>query len=153
MGNGVSSKKFIVVDGEKLTFSDIKQSFPKLLEELDSKNTLLVERERQIEQQNAEISSLRKEIHQLRCIVETKAKKAKDFATVQEDGEQQTLHIENKLKSLELNNFSRMDSKTKFLAVAVKAVRNKRFAVSGESGDRKSAADLTELPKHPKDSS
>ena len=153
MGNGVSSKKFIIVDGEKLTFSDIKHSFPKLLEELDTKNALLVEKERQIEQQNAEISNLRKEIHQLRCIVETKAKKVNDVITIPEDEEQPRLNIESKFKNFELNNISRMDSKTKFLAVAVKAVRNKRFAVSGESGDRKSATNLTDLPKHPKDSS
>jgi len=153
MGNGVSSKKFIVVDGEKITFSEIKHSFPKLLEELDSKNALLVEKERQIEQQTSDISNLRKEIHELRCIIDTKTKNTNNILTIQENDEGQKLHIESKFQDLELNNISRMDSKSKFLAVAVKAIRQKRFAVSGESGDRKSAAKLTDLPKHPKDSS
>lgn len=157
MGNGVSSKKFLIVDGEKLTLSDIKESYPKLIEELDSKTALLVERDRQIEQQNAEISNLQKEIRQLRCIIDTKENKLNNVMTIQEEETQTNfkskLNIESKVEGLELNNISRMDNKTKFLAVAVKAVRNKRFAVSGESGDRKSAANLTDLPRHPKDSS
>lgn len=153
MGNGVSSKKFILVDGEKITFSEIKHSFPKLLEELDAKNALLIEKERQIDQQTVELSSLRKEIHQLRCIVETKTNSGNNIMTIPENNEVPKLHIESKFKDLELNNISRMDSKSKFLAVAVQAVRQKRFAVSGESGDRKSASRLSELPKHPKDSS
>ena len=152
MGNGVSSKKFILVDGEKITFSEIRHSFPKLLEELDAKNALLVEKERQIEEQSVELSSLRKEIHQLRCIVETKTNSTNNIMTIPENNERPKLHIESKFKDLELNNLSRMDSKSKFLAVAVQAVRQKRFAVSGESGDRKSATTLKELPKHPKDS-
>ena len=152
MGNGVSSKKFIVVDGEKIAFSEIKHSFPKLLEELDGKNALLAEKERRIEQQTAEISSLRKEIHQLQCIVETKTKDTNNPMSIPEDGEGPKLHIGSKFNDFELNNISHMDSKSKFLAVAVKAVRQKRFAVSAESGDRKSAAKLTDLPKHPKSS-
>ena len=150
MGNGASSKKFIIVEGEKLTFNDIKQSYPKLLEELDNKNVLLAEKNRLIDEKNAEISRLKKEIHQLQCVVDEKATKSNVPETILENGQPSVL--EEKFKKIENTNFSRLDSKSKFLAVAVTAVRNKRFAVSAESGDRKSAVTLQELKKHPKDS-
>eukprot|EP00112_Aurelia_sp_Birch-Aquarium-sp1_P006621 Seg1727.3 transcript_id=Seg1727.3/GoldUCD/mRNA.D3Y31 product="cGMP-dependent protein kinase egl-4" protein_id=Seg1727.3/GoldUCD/D3Y31 len=150
MGNGASSKKFIIVEGEKLTFHDIKRTYPKLLEELDNKNVLLAEKNRLIDEKNAEISRLKKEIHQLQCVVDEKAAKSNIPATILENGQPSVL--EEKFKKIENTNFSRLDSKSKFLAVAVNAVRNKRFAVSAESGDRKSAVTLQELKKHPKDS-
>eukprot|EP00795_Rhopilema_esculentum_P005180 gene5180-313_t len=154
MGNGASSKKCLIIDGEKMTLSQLKQNYPKLLDELDARNSLLEEKEKVIEEQKLEISQLQKEIHQLRCVIDTKATaKSNVPATISENEEASKLSLSKKFKDLELQNFSRMDSKTKFLAVAVNAVRNKRFAVSAESGDRKSATKLQELKKHPKDSS
>ena len=154
MGNGASSKKCLIIDGEKMTLSQLKQNYPKLLDDLDAKNALLEEKEKVIEEQKLEISQLQKEIRQLRCVVDTKATANSNVpATIPENEEASKLALSKKFKDLELQNFSRMDSKTKFLAVAVNAVRNKRFAVSAESGDRKSATKLQELKKHPKDSS
>eukprot|EP00794_Sanderia_malayensis_P012638 gene12638-13936_t len=148
MGNGASSKKSVFVDGEKLSILQIKQSYPKLLKELESKNDLLVEKDKELEEKTAEISRLKKEIHQLECIIEVKSAKTNTHETISEDSALDTNKngiLHHQFKDFELSNLSRMDSKSKFLAVAVNAVRNKRIAVSAESGDRKSAANLQEL--------
>ncbi len=151
MGNGASSKKFIVVDGEKLSVLHVEKTYPKIVAELESKTDLLTEKEKQLEERTLEVSRLREEIHKLQCVVEEKATKTVAPETISENPEEGDNNgiLAEKLKNVDVNNFSRMDSKTKFLAAALTAVRNKRFAVSAESGDRKSATNLQELQKHP----
>ena len=155
MGNGASSNRvFTLADGEKVEIRHIKVVYPQLREDLKRKDALLEEKDRQLEEKDrqigekdAEILQLKTEIHQLKSVLDDKSVKSNHVVSdIKEEGNS---IFEKKFKDVKITpDFQRLDSKSKFLTLAVAAVRNKRIAVSAESGRKSGYGE--ELPKHPK---
>ena len=131
MGNGAShvGGSSITIDGEQIDTTRLKALYPELRNDLKKKDELLAEKDGKIAACEEEITELKKEIRQLQSVLE--ATGASSDPTAEQDSLPPT------------------SPKSKFLQVATK-VRNKRFAISAESGKNSTCEiKLEKFPKSP----
>lgn len=98
---------------------------------LQRKDAELQHRQRIIEEKDAELAKLRKEIHELKCVVQQTTSKTSILSTIQEDS----------IKGGSFKPRKAMRSSRK----------EKRMAVSGESSSKAEEDTEKELERHPKD--
>ena len=132
MGNGAShvGGSTITIDGEQIDTARLKALYPELRSDLKRKDELIAEKDEKIATFKEEITELKKEIRQLQSVLEATGASA-DPAVDDKDALPPT------------------SPKSKFLQVATK-VRNKRFAISAESGKNSTCEiKLEKFPKSP----
>jgi len=141
MGNGASasgvesSQKTITLDGEEIETARLKLIYPEVRAELKRNEGIVQKQKKQLEVYEDEIKTLKREINQLKSVLEaTTAKSVRDDIIVEELGEDDS-----------------SDNKSRFLQ-AVNNVRNKRFAVSAETSDKRTEVDIGDAKKTPKSS-
>lgn len=98
---------------------------------LQRKDAELQHRQRIIEEKDVELAKLRKEIHELKCVVQQTTSKTSILSTIQEDS----------IKGGSFKPRKAMRSSRK----------EKRMAVSGESSSKAEEDTEKELERHPKD--
>lgn len=134
MGNGAShAGSTMTIDGEQMETSRLKMLYPELRSDLKKKDEIISEKNKKISSCELEITNLKKEIRQLQSVLEATGAVSADI--VPEEGAAAAAG--------ETSN----SPKNKFLQVASK-VRNKRFAISAESGKNSHAEiKLDKIPK------
>ena len=110
----------------KVSTTQLKRELKEKDDFLQRKDAELQHRQRIIEEKDAELAKLRKEIHELKCVVQQTASKANVLSTIQEDGG--------------LRHAKERTSR-----------KEKRMAVSGESSSKVQEDTKKELDRHPKD--
>ena len=132
MGNGASHRmgSTINIDGDRIEVARLKMLYPEMRDQLKKKDDVIFEKNKKISYYENEINNLKKEIHQLKSVLDVTNVK-QTFSTIPENDK--------------LDNYDRSDSRTKFISVVTK-VRNKRFAVSAESSNE-TKVDLQKIPK------
>ena len=126
-------------NGERIEISKIKLLYPELKAEAKRKDDLIKEQEKKIRDLTKENATLKREIHQLKSVLDaTNDNGVQMLNTIPEDSM-------TNLRSSELST-----SPSKFLKVVDK-VRNKRFAVSAESGDNAEEKEVVSMKPVPKD--
>lgn len=98
---------------------------------LQRKDAELQHRQRIIEEKDAELAKLRKEIHELKCVIQQTISKTSILSTIQEDS-----ITGGNSKQRQAMRFNR---------------KEKRMAVSGESSSKAEEDTKKELERHPKD--
>ncbi|XP_065665835.1 cGMP-dependent protein kinase 1 [Hydra vulgaris] len=142
MGNSASLRKStdtMTVDGEKLDFARLKHLYPKLRQDLKKKDELIDEKNKKLSGYELEILNLKKEIRQLQSVIEaTRNTNITNDVIIEEEDEDKNGNS--------LSRHSMNYPKARFIEV-VKTVRNKRFAVSAESGKELQNLDFPKIPK------
>lgn len=146
MGNGaVSKENFVNGEHEKSTnnenLNNSKLQQPLLSKELNEKDELLQRKDvelkhrmKTLDEKDAEIAKLKKEIHELKCVVQQTANKFSVMSTISEDsGMGNSPDLGSKMKK---NRPSR---------------KEKRQAVSGESSSKTQEESKKDLVRFPKD--
>ena len=100
---------------------------------LQHTNAELQYKQRIIDEKDMELAKLRKEIHELKCVVQQTAHKSSILSTIQED------------RGLAVSN-SKLATKD-----ILSSRKEKRMAVSGESSSKAQEESKKELERHPKD--
>lgn len=148
MGNGASttgadsSQTTIAIEGEQIEAARLKLLYPEMRAELKEKSELVNKQEKQLRTYEEEIKHLKKEINQLKSVLE---------ATTTKSIQQETIHEGEELKSnngkgSSSNSSASSSVKSRFLEV-VNNVRNKRIAISAETSDKKTDVDLNSVSK------
>ncbi|XP_020911270.1 cGMP-dependent protein kinase 1 [Exaiptasia diaphana] len=147
MGNGVVSKEgFANGELEKSTNNDnlnnSKLQQPLLSKELNEKDELLQRKDvelkhrmKTLDEKDAEIAKLKKEIHELKCVVQQTANKFSVMSVINEDSVMSSSHDFSGSK-MKKNRISR---------------KEKRQAVSGESSSKTQEESKKDLVRFPKD--
>lgn len=142
MGNGASSRvgSVITIDGDRIEVARLKLLYPELRSEIKKKDELISEQEKKINSYELELTNLKKEIRELKSVLEATVVKPKKYDSIPEGKE---LDVNSNVTSL-----TRTDSLRKFKEVITK-VRNKRYAVSAESGKNSDTlnTDFKKIPK------
>ncbi|XP_066930430.1 cGMP-dependent protein kinase 1-like [Clytia hemisphaerica] len=140
MGNGASasgvesSQTTISLDGgEKIETARLKLLYPEIRAELKQKDELVQKQNKQIKTYEDEIKNLKREINQLKSVLEATTTKSIQEETILEESD----------------SADQGKSKNRFLDV-VNNVRNKRIAISAETSDKKTDVDLANVTKTPK---
>ncbi|XP_068742028.1 cGMP-dependent protein kinase 1-like [Montipora capricornis] len=100
---------------------------------LQHTNAELQYKQRIIDEKDMELAKLRKEIHELKCVVQQTAHKSSILSTIQED------------RGMAVSN-SKLATKD-----ILSSRKEKRMAVSGESSSKAQEESKKELERHPKD--
>ena len=116
----------------KNSTTQLKRELKEKGEFLQRKDAELQHKQRIIEDRDVELAKLRKEIHELKCVVQQTAKKTSILSTIQEDR-----------GMVGGNSGSVKGTKT--------SRKEKRMAVSGESSSKAQEDTIKELERHPKD--
>lgn len=160
MGNGASSNGTVTVDSDKIEAARLKLLYPEVRSELKKKEQLVEEQKKQIHAYEQEIAALKKEINQLKSVLEATTAKTLTHPTIAEEQDSGTdddvsSSAGTPRKSAKYGGASSTSggaAKERFLNVVDK-VRSKRFAVSAETTDKDSDQGLTEIEKIPKNAS
>ena len=115
----------------KTSTTQLKRELKEKDEFLQRKDAELQHKQRIIEERDVEMAKLRKEIHELKCVVQQTANKTSILSTVQED------------RGMVGNSGTVKGTKT--------SRKEKRMAVSGESSSKAQEDTKKELERHPKD--
>ena len=146
MGNGAStsgnesSQTTIAIEGDQIEAARLKLLYPEIRAELKEKSEMVNKQEKQLRTYEDEIKHLKKEINQLKSVLEATTTKSLQPETITEGEELKT----NSEKSSGSNTSSSV--KSRFLEV-VNNVRNKRIAISAETSDKKTDVDLNNVSK------
>ena len=153
MGNGAStsgvdsSQTTIIAEGEKIETARLKMLYPEIRAELKQKSELVTKQEKQLKTYEDEIKHLKKEINQLKSVLEattTKSIQHSDISTISEGKELKTMDDNSNTGLAPVSTASAV--KSRFLEV-VNNVRNKRIAISAETSDKKTDIDLNDVSK------
>ena len=137
MGNGASSKvgSSVTIEGNTIEVARLKLLYPELRSNLKKKDEIIQEKNQKLNLYEVEITNLTKEVNQLKSVLEVTNVRKKQSVIVEEN--------------LDINgNVPELQDLNKKFADVVSKVRNKRFAVSAESG--KNSDNNIELQKVPK---
>lgn len=115
----------------KTSTTQLKRELKEKDDFLQRKDAELQHRQRIIEEKDAELTKLRKEIHELKCVVQQTASKTSILSTIQEES------------AMAVNSKPRKAIRT--------SRKEKRMAVSGESSSKAEEETKKELQRHPKD--
>lgn len=115
----------------KTSTTQLKRELKEKDEFLQRKDAELQHRQRIIEDKDVELAKLRKEIHELKCVVQQTASKSSILSTIQEDC------------GMAANSKPGKGTRT--------SRKEKRMAVSGESSSKAQEDTKKELERHPKD--
>lgn len=129
--NGEQNGKLQGNPGFKTSTTQLKRELKEKDDFLQRKDAELQHRQRIIEEKDGELTKLRKEIHELKCVVQQTASKTSVLSTIQEDS-----GLAGHSKPKKAMRTSR---------------KEKRMAVSGESSSKAEEASKKELERHPKD--
>ena len=100
---------------------------------LQRKEAELQYRQLVIDEKDMELTKLRKEIHELKCVVQQTARKSSILSMIQEDREMAAVNLKSGTKDTSSSR------------------KEKRMAVSGESSSKAQENTKKELERHPKD--
>ena len=100
---------------------------------LQRKEAELQYRQLVIDEKDMELTKLRKEIHELKCVVQQTARKSSILSMIQEDREMVAINTKSGTKDTSSSR------------------KEKRMAVSGESSSKAQEDTKKELERHPKD--
>lgn len=100
---------------------------------LQRKEAELQYRQLVIDEKDMELAKLRKEIHELKCVVQQTAHKSSILSMIQEDREMAVVNTKSTTKDISSSR------------------KEKRMAVSGESSSKAQEDTKKELERHPKD--
>lgn len=147
MGNGASAGTTIISNGEiekpaSENLNNFKSQLPSLKKELKEKDELLQRKDAELkhrmktlDEKDVEIAKLKKEIHELKCVLgQQAAGKMSVMSTINEDSRMaSTPNTNNKSKKVRPSR------------------KEKRQAVSGESSTKNQEESKKELVRYPKD--
>ena len=147
MGNGAStsgvdsSQTTITTEPvEQIETARLKRLYPEMRAEMKKKDELLNKQGQQLRTYENEIIHLKKEINQLKSVLEATTTKSIHPETISEGEELKTTSSETSSGSVTAS------VKSRFLEV-VNNVRNKRIAISAETSDKKTDVDLNGVSK------
>jgi len=115
----------------KTSTTQLKRELKEKDDFLQRKDAELQHRQRIIEEKDVELAKLRKEIHELKCVVQQTTSKSSILSTIQED------------PGMAGNSKQAKGTRT--------SRKEKRMAVSGESSSTAQEDTKKELERHPKD--
>lgn len=146
MGNGVSANGEVTVDGDRIETARLKLLYPEVRSELKKKEQIVEEQQKKIQAHEQEIVSLKKEINQLKSVLEaTTAKTLTQTPTILEE-KAESGSITHNGGGIPSGGVGHGTAKERFLNV-VATVRSKRFAVSAETTGKNSDPELMEIEK------
>lgn len=142
MGNGATRENYFNGENEKPSnenLNNVKVQQPLLSKELNEKDELLQRKDvelkhrmKTLDEKDSEIAKLKKEIHELKCVVQQTANKLSVMSTINEDGEMAgSCHERTKKNTI--------------------VRKEKRQAVSGESSSKNQEESKKDLVRFPKD--